>query len=61
MVLTGGCFQNRILTELVIERIGETSRPLAVPGTIPIGDGGLAAGQLAVAIARHRQGLLSCV
>lgn len=51
VVLCGGCFQNKVLTELVIERIGG-DRTVATPGVIPCGDGGLAAGQLAVAAAR---------
>ncbi len=60
VVLCGGCFQNRVLTELVVERLaGE--RPLATPGIIPCGDGGLAAGQLAVAVARLYGGWQPCV
>jgi hydrogenase maturation protein HypF len=51
IVLCGGCFYNRVLTELVAERISPESR-LGTPGVIPVGDGGLAAGQLAVAAAR---------
>jgi hydrogenase maturation protein HypF len=51
IVLCGGCFYNRVLTELVVERIG-SSRQIGTPGIIPVGDGGLAAGQLAVAAAR---------
>jgi hydrogenase maturation protein HypF len=51
VVLCGGCFQNQVLSELVVERF-EGARPLALPRVIPAGDGGLAAGQLAVAAAR---------
>lgn len=50
-VLTGGCFQNKILVELVRELI-EDDRELGLPATIPCNDGGLAAGQLVVAAAR---------
>jgi len=58
-VLCGGCFQNRVLTELVAEAFS-SQRPLATPGVIPSGDGGLAAGQLAVAGARLAEGA-TCV
>jgi hydrogenase maturation protein HypF len=50
VVLGGGVFQNRVLTELVAGLLAD--RELALPGVIPPGDGGLAAGQLAVALAR---------
>jgi hydrogenase maturation protein HypF len=50
VVLCGGCFQNKVLAELAVERLG--GRPVTTPGVIPTGDGGLAAGQLAVAAAR---------
>jgi len=48
-VLTGGVFQNRLLTELVVEQLMDWGRPLGLPGVIPPNDGGLAAGQLAFA------------
>ncbi len=51
MVLCGGCFQNRMLTETVIGLAGNREPGIATPGRIPTGDGGLAAGQLAVALA----------
>ncbi len=60
VVLCGGCFQNRVLTELVVERLAG-DQPIATPGIIPCGDGGLAAGQLAVASARLNGGWLPCV
>jgi hydrogenase maturation protein HypF len=50
-VLSGGVFQNKLLTELVAEMHDE-SQPLGLPGVIPPNDGGLAAGQLAIAAAR---------
>jgi hydrogenase maturation protein HypF len=59
VVLTGGVFQNRVLTELVNEMHNDESQPLGLPGTLPPNDGGLAAGQLAVAAARG--GMLRCV
>jgi hydrogenase maturation protein HypF len=49
-VLSGGVFQNKLLTELVAEMHDE-SQPLGLPGIIPPNDGGLAAGQLAIAAA----------
>lgn len=51
VVLSGGCFQNRILTELVVKEMQQQSRTVATPGTIPCNDGGLAAGQLVIAAA----------
>jgi hydrogenase maturation protein HypF len=58
VVLGGGVFQNRLLTELVVEMHGDTTQSLGLPGTIPPNDGGLAAGQLAIAAAH--EGALSC-
>ena len=60
VVLCGGCFGNRVLAELVVERLGH-DRPLATPGIIPTGDGGLAAGQLAICAARIAGGWRPCV
>ncbi len=51
VVLTGGTFQNKVLVELVIDLLGDHPQPIALPGTIPVNDGGLAAGQLAVGMA----------
>lgn len=56
VVLSGGTFQNRILTELVVGRMANAGQSLGLPGRIPPNDGGLAAGQLAVAAARIRAG-----
>ncbi len=55
VVLAGGCFHNCVLTELVSQQFSLRRQPLGLPGVIPTNDGGLAAGQLAVAIARLRQ------
>jgi hydrogenase maturation protein HypF len=52
VVLCGGSFQNRLLTELVLEELKGTRQPVGLPGIIPPNDGGLAAGQLGVALAR---------
>jgi hydrogenase maturation protein HypF len=49
VVLGGGVFQNRVLVERLAEQFAETRQPLGLPGLIPPNDGGLAAGQLAIA------------
>lgn len=53
VVLGGGVFQNRILVELLVQKLERHPQPLASPGRIPTNDGGLAAGQLAIGLARH--------
>ncbi len=55
VVCSGGCFNNRLLVELVAERMGGRTERHGLPGVIPVNDGGLAAGQLAVAAARTKQ------
>jgi hydrogenase maturation protein HypF len=52
LVLSGGVFQNRLLVETIVEMFPGDCQKLGLPGVIPPNDGGLAAGQLAVAIAR---------
>jgi hydrogenase maturation protein HypF len=54
VVMSGGVFQNRLLTEMAARSLADRNRPVGLPGVIPPGDGGLAAGQLAVAIAQLR-------
>jgi len=54
VVLGGGVFQNRCLVELLLEEFEQNKQPLGLPGMIPPNDGGLAAGQLAVAISRRK-------
>ena len=54
MVLCGGVFQNKLLTELIAEMQSGFPQPLGLPGVIPTNDGGLAAGQLAVAAAKQK-------
>jgi hydrogenase maturation protein HypF len=51
VVLSGGVFQNRLLTELIVEIHNDKGQPLGLPGVIPPNDGGIAAGQLAIAAA----------
>jgi hydrogenase maturation protein HypF len=55
VVLGGGVFQNRVLVELLAEHFSASDQLRGLPGTIPPNDGGLAAGQLAVAAALVRQ------
>lgn len=47
-VVCGGCFQNRILGDCLSNLWPCEGPPLGLPGIIPCGDGGLAAGQLAI-------------
>jgi hydrogenase maturation protein HypF len=53
VVLSGGVFQNRRLVELLVEGWPSECGPLGLPGRIPPNDGGLAVGQLAIALARQ--------
>lgn len=56
--LSGGVFQNQILVELVAQDLKDRNIKLALPGMIPVNDGGLAAGQLLVAAQRLASGSL---
>lgn len=47
---TGGVFQNRLLGELVTERLARTGVRVVMPEQIPANDGGLAFGQLVEAL-----------
>lgn len=49
VILSGGCFQNKRLTEQLIIRFKEEGIPLYIPQRIPCNDGGIAVGQLTVA------------
>ncbi len=48
IVLTGGCFQNRLLTERTIETLG-SSAAIFFNERVPPGDGGVALGQALIA------------
>ena len=50
IVLSGGVFQNRVLVESLIGQFGPDADRFGLPGMIPPNDGGLAAGQLAMAL-----------
>lgn len=50
----GGVFQNKVLVELLADGFKATGQPLGLPGLIPPNDGGLAAGQLAIAASQMR-------
>ena len=54
VVLTGGCFQNALLAERVLDHLGRIGVRGRLPRLVPPGDGGLALGQAVVA-ASHAQ------
>ena len=45
IVLSGGCFQNRLLTERAIARLRGLEKRVFINRRVPPGDGGLALGQ----------------
>lgn len=49
VVISGGCFQNKRLTEQLQRMFAKEDILLYVPGRIPSNDGGIAVGQLAIA------------
>jgi len=55
VVLTGGCFQNALLAERILEDLGDEFR-VFLHRNVPPGDGGIALGQAFVAAAAARQG-----
>jgi len=55
VVLGGGCFQNRVLAERTIAGLRSVGRRVHLPGLVPPGDGGLAVGQLAVALLQSQR------
>jgi hydrogenase maturation protein HypF len=51
--LTGGVFQNRLLTERVLELLGSQGWPVHVPAQLPCNDAGLSFGQIVEAAPRR--------
>jgi hydrogenase maturation protein HypF len=54
--LTGGCFQNALLTRLAHERLVHEGFDVCLAQRVPCNDGGLAYGQIIEAIALQRRG-----
>src|SRR5262249_57461728 len=50
--LSGGCFQNRLLTEELVHLLRSAGFSILLHAEVPPNDGGLALGQAAVAAAR---------
>ena len=50
VVLGGGVFQNRVLMDQLLPRLAEAGREVLISQTLPLNDGGIAAGQLWFAI-----------
>jgi hydrogenase maturation protein HypF len=55
VALTGGCFQNKLLTELAVIRLREEGFKVYWHQRVPPNDGGLALGQLAALAAAERR------
>ncbi len=51
VALTGGCFQNRLLTEWTLEGLQEAGFQVLIHRRVPPNDGGISLGQVAVATA----------
>ncbi|MFP4488372.1 MAG: carbamoyltransferase HypF [Bacteroidales bacterium] len=58
IVLSGGTFQNRYLTEKIISKLEAGNFNVYYNQNVPAGDGGLALGQSAIAAARRDAGLI---
>ncbi|WP_057461195.1 carbamoyltransferase HypF [Pseudovibrio sp. POLY-S9] len=55
ILLSGGVCQNRLLTNALRQRIGESGINVLLPCLYPIGDGGISLGQALIAAARKQQ------
>jgi hydrogenase maturation protein HypF len=55
VALTGGCFQNRLLTERAAERLERAGHRVLLHRAVPPNDGGVSLGQVAVAAARIKE------
>ena len=60
IALSGGCFQNKFLTELVIERLRSEGFDVYWHQRVPPNDGGIALGQLAALAAVEKREDRSC-
>lgn len=49
VVLAGGCFQNDLLTRALVRRLEDAGFIVYLPQNVPINDGGISAGQVALA------------
>lgn len=58
LVISGGTFQNRYLTEMIINKLDAEKYNIYLNTNVPANDGGLALGQVAVAAARRNAGLI---
>jgi len=56
VILSGGCFQNSLLTQQTRQMLEQQNQVVGCHERIPPNDGGLAAGQLAVAAAQLQKG-----
>jgi len=52
VALTGGCFQNRLLTQRAAQRLSRAGFDVPLHRQVPPNDGGISLGQVAVAAAR---------
>jgi hydrogenase maturation protein HypF len=52
VALTGGCFQNRVLTERAARRLNDAGFQVLLQRQVPPNDGGISLGQVVVAAAR---------
>jgi hydrogenase maturation protein HypF len=56
IVLSGGCFQNALLTARVRSRLSDACFPVYTHKRVPPGDGGIALGQVLLALLQTRSG-----
>jgi hydrogenase maturation protein HypF len=56
VALTGGCFQNRLLTERALAALRAAGFDVLLHRQVPPNDGGISLGQIVVAAARLRHG-----
>lgn len=60
-IICGGVFQNRVLMELIQHGSRQRGLDIRMPGRIPVGDGGLAIGQLVIARSLQKRSGEPCV